>query len=146
MPDITTEPEVLPIKVQAEVAGDEVKKWLNYKRIKPTTRQALGHNVSKLIEGVMYGDLVIESDFSITHKLNVPLTDPTGQTIYDKLKYKARLTGEEINACVRAGAMTDFELTAAYGGALTGMVSGMMLKLDSVDMSILAAVTVFFTQ
>ncbi len=136
-------------QVSVQVAGEEVNKWLDFKRVKPSQRAVYARKISTLIEAVMYGNLVIKPDFSLVHNLNFPLeilnADKSVASTIDTLEYKARLTAKDISECMNGNIDNEMDNTIAYGAALSGEATGLMAKLDTSDIAILSSVGVFFT-
>lgn len=122
--------------ISKEVATEQVNEWLDGKRVDPLTRTEKVQAVNKLVSAVMYGQLVIHTDGSLTHKLIYPVGDKT------EFNYKGRLTVDEIEACMGVSTTSASKL---YGAALTGENSGYIGKMDTADAGILNAVVVFFT-
>lgn len=141
-----TEVDLFPTKMSAELARVEIKGWLDYKRVKPMQRQALVGHISTLIQAIMYGDIEIRDNFSISHKLNVPIRDTDGNPVFTKLDYKPRITAQELNTALgQAGNDSEISNTIAYGSALSSQPVAILRKLDTSDISIIAAISVFFS-
>jgi hypothetical protein len=131
-------------KISAELAGQEVSGWLDFKSVKPTKRVTHGQYINTLVEGVMYGDLVINKDFSITHKLNAPIGLDGS---IKELTYKPRLTAAQMNTCLKSVVYGDSDVasTIAVGAGLSDENSGIIANMFTEDLTTLAAVAVFFT-
>lgn len=139
-------PTAFPVKVAPMVASKEVVKWLDYKKVRPVQRAVLGDKISTLIQAVMYGNLEIQPDFSIVHNLNFPVETTDKKIALDKLTYVPRISAEKIDAALASmTSNTEIANTLAYGAALSGQAYGLVAKVDSSDVVIMAAVGVFFT-
>ena len=135
-----------PVKVTVEVAGDDVTRWLDGKRIKPMKREIYQNKISDLIMAVMYGDLQINDDLTITHNLNFPIKDKDGKILFEKLTYTPRLSAAALDQVLNAmTSTTEMANTVAYGAALSGLPIARVWDLETTDINILAAVGVFFT-
>jgi hypothetical protein len=130
--------------VKAEVAAQEVGRWLDHKSILPKQREMNQDSIDTLAEAVRYGLLSIDADsFEMEQKLLIPVEDKDGNVAIDKLNYKARVRTEEINKRMKGQSM-DLGLISVYGAALTGKSIGEINKLDTSDGKILRAIVVFF--
>jgi hypothetical protein len=139
------EKELFATKIAPTLAGAEVKKWLDFKRVKPIKRSAYADHIGTLIQAVVYGEIEIKDDFRIVHNLNSPILDTDGRPVYSKMEYKARITAQELNEALgKSGNESEIANTIAYGSALADLPVAIMRKLDTSDLSILAALSVFF--
>jgi hypothetical protein len=142
------EEQLLPgAVVAASVAAEDVKKWLDHKRVKPIKREIQIYYINQLVQAVMYGDLVLNEDFTFTHKLNVPVVNgKDGSSIFDKLTYASRLTVQDVsNVLEGMNTRNEISNSIAYGAALTGKATGLIGRLDTSDLEVMTAVGIFFT-
>jgi len=138
--------ELFPVKITPALAGTEVKNWLDFKRVKPIKRQAYAAYVATLIQSVAYGDIEISKDFRITHNLNVPLLNTEGKVAYSKMEYAARVSAQALSEALRdAGNDSEISNSIAYGSALTNLPVAIIRTLDTSDLSVIAALSVFFS-
>lgn len=128
------------ILIDAETAEKDITAWMDNNRVKPPKRLALAANIAVLTEAIMYGDVIVNADCSITHKLNFPILDNAGEVAVKQLEYKPRLTLSEVQSALSS----QDSLTLAYGVALTGKPAAIIGKLDSSDARILSSIGVFF--
>lgn len=142
---IPAENNLFPVLVAPEVAVQEVNRWLDYKRVKPTKRMVNAEYIQELVQGICYGDVTINANNHIIHKLNFPILDKTGGILFDKLEYVPNLTAQKVNECVSAVGNSQISMTIAYGAALSGKAVSIIGLLDTTDLAILASVGVFFT-
>lgn len=122
-----------------EIAATEITAWLDYKRVKESTRESFKAQTDVLIEAMTYGDITVNSDtFVITQKLAFPV-----DTLLDKLEYKPRMTIGDLNKI--PSKLGDFDSkVAAYIAALTGKALSHIQKMDSEDYKTGQAIAVFF--
>lgn len=138
--------ELMPILIDAATAGIEVGKWLDYKRVKPTKRAAYSQYINELIQAVMYGDLVLQNDFSFVHKLNHPiLNEKTEDILFDTLTYAPRLSAQKLSEALQGVDVSDEVANSiAFGYALSGKAIGLVGRMDTVDLRVLSAIAIFF--
>lgn len=142
---IPAENNLFPVLVAPELAVQEVNRWLDYKRVKPTKRMVNAEYIQELVQGICYGDVTINANNHIIHKLNFPILDKGGAILFDKLEYVPNLTAQKVNECVSAAGNSQISMTIAYGAALSGKAVAIIGLLDTTDLAILASVGVFFT-
>ena len=136
---------LFPTKIAPALAGTEIEKWLDFKRVKPVKRQAFAAHIGVLIQAVSYGDIEITKDFKITHNLNVPILDADNNPVYSKMEYAARINAQALNEALGdAGNDSEIANTIAYGSALSNLPVAIIRKLDTSDLSIISALSVFF--
>lgn len=129
-------------KVDRETAEAEVQKWLENKRIRGNKLESFADNIESLVECVMYGQLLIEEDFSWTHILDIPIP---GDVPMEKLSYKPRLTVQETHSKMKGVKGTDVDgRVVALVAALTGKPSALIGKLDTSDYSVAQNIAIFF--
>ena len=135
----------MEIKINVETAAEDVKRWLDFKNVRPSKRQANASYVNELVESVMYGDITIGDDCKITQTLKAPMLAPDGSTVLDKIVYKPRVMVKEMSACLTGNSNNDMEATIAMGAAISGQPLAYMARLDSCDFAVVTAIVVFFT-
>ncbi len=137
--------ELFPTKIQPTLAGSEIKGWLDFKRVKPVKRSAYAEHIGVLIQAIVYGEIEIKPDFTVVHNLNAPIMGADGNAAIAKLEYKPRVTAQELNEALgRSGNDSEVANTIAYGSALSNMPVAIIRKLDTSDLSVVAALSVFF--
>lgn len=129
--------------VDFETASKEVTGWLDYKKVKASTRESYKAQIDMLIESVQDGTITIDpTTFAITHNLAVPVAGIDLTT----LEYKPRLTvGEKQRMSEKVKAVDIDGQIVATIAALTG--KGMethIKKLDTEDYKISQSIAVFF--
>jgi hypothetical protein len=91
----------------------------------------------------MNGQLVLNDDFSFTHKLNFPIEGETNNIA--ELVYKPRLQVKELHRQLSGIKAGDLELrVTAHIAALTGKVKATLQCMDTEDYKISEAISVFF--
>lgn len=126
--------------VAIEVAGKEIKEWLDFKKIDDIKRVKLSESIQDLIMAVYSGILVVNTETKeITQKLKFPI----GQ--YTELKYKARVQMSEIQQRTAVLQKSDMIGTSfAYAAAVTGVSPEILKQLDSEDFGIMDRIVFFF--
>jgi len=125
--------------ISADVAEADVTRWLNHKKVFDSTRNEHKDKINLLIEGIQNGVLVINEDFTITHKLLHPLDGVT------ELTYRARINDNMLRDYYKGVANDDGdERLRAVIGCLTEKARGIIAKLDSLDKKLSIAIGIFF--
>jgi hypothetical protein len=130
--------------ISPEQAMSEVQGWLNYKRVDPVTMQQNFMYVQELAKFVCTGVIVINKDFTITHTLKFPVMLKDGGIAFDKLIYKARVTAMELLDMGQLGYETANGKLITTGSILSGKTLAEIGKLDSTDLHVIDALSVFF--
>lgn len=137
----------MQVKIEKELAQQEVNEWLDYKRIKPNKREASEDAIEALVEAVQYGDLSIDEDKVMTHKLIFPLTNEQGEETVKELKYQPRVSTGAITqktGAVKGKALDYNTIITAYVSALTDKPLALIERLDTEDRKISQAIVSFF--
>ena len=135
-----------PKALSTEIAEEEVKKWLEYKRISFNREDEEDMAKFKnLVKGFMIGNLILQDDFKITQKLKWPLQDESGNDAVSELVYKPRLNVKQINAKMKGVKATDADgRIVGYVAALTDQNTGIIEKLDTADNSVAQSIVMYF--
>ncbi len=133
--------------INEQTALQEFTEWMDAKKVKAKTREQLQPNIEMLVDCICDGILSIDpSTNAITHKLDFPVLDKKGEPYMTSLTYKARLTGEEqtqANKSLRPSDPLEMRLLAT-ASALTGKLIAELNKMDTADMKITQAISLFF--
>lgn len=122
-----------------ELAEKEVTAWLDRKKIMPLKRSALKYQIDTLIEAIQYGIISMDGTGKINHSLSFPIDT------LDSLEYKARVSPDAILKALNSLKSNSADSrTIAYIAELTGQASGIISKLDPVDMNVAGSIAVFF--
>lgn len=128
-----------------ELATEEVQKWLDHKKVSESKRAASAGSVEALIEAFMSGVLILNTDFTITHKLNFPIKDKDEKIALAEIIYKPRVKMETIHSHFQGVKAADADgRVAAMCAAVSGQNKALILKQDTEDYSIGQAIVVFF--
>ena len=130
-------------QISYEIAQNEVEKWLSKNRIKASKRKASEPVIESLIDAVMYGQIVFDSEtLAITQHLDFPLGEDSS---LKTLTYKDRITKKEVDDKLSAMKNKDGSASiTAYVAALTLQPVAIIDKLDTRDYSISQSIAVFF--
>lgn len=133
-------------KVARPAAELEFNSWLDFKRVKESSRvenQEFGdHIINAIVDGTITID---ETTKKMTVKLDFPLTDDQGHETISELVVKPRLTVKELNEKLnglKKGNSVDAQ--PAYIAAITENPIGLIKKLDTQDYSLLINIVVYF--
>lgn len=128
--------------VTAEIALDEITKWLNQKKVFQSVRDQQKENIDLLVEAMMNGQLVRESDNSLKYQLAIPLEN---EKPVREIRFAPRLNDRMLAPYLKGVSATDGDARLqAITAALTNEAKGIIASLDSVDKKICMAVAVFF--
>lgn len=129
-------------KVTIELATQEVTKWLDFKRLSNQRREDKKDSIDVLIGAMVDGTVVID-DGNITQTLKIPVTE--GDQGAQELKYKARLSAGQIQACLQGSKIGDgYGVIIALASVLTGYPKALIKCIDSEDMTVVQAIANFF--
>jgi len=122
-----------------ERAANEIKDWLDYKRVKASARESYKSQIEVLEEAMMTGDISLDNTtFEINQKLVFKVDG-----LIDSLTYKPRMAVGDLNKVPTKPGDFDGKI-AAYIAALTGKGLSHIQKLDTEDYKIGQAIAVFF--
>lgn len=134
------------MKVSFEQAQKEVENWLDHKRVSPKKREGVyAESIEVIVDAISFGDATIEEDGKIIQSLKFPITDSSGNMVVSVLEYTPRITYSAIKSqlqTVKPGDGNGRLIAVASG--LTGKPIGILEKMDTEDISLLQAISVFF--
>lgn len=130
-------------KVSREVAENEVNEWLDFKKISTKKRETQKEYIDVLIDAMCDGVLVLKSETKeFVHNLKFPTE---GEEPITTLTYKPRLQFSQVKGHLQTVKTGDGDgRFIAYMAALTAKPKQVFEKLDSEDLSIAQAITLFF--
>ena len=132
-------------KVSRKVAELEVKKWLDYKKVKEKKRENLQDSIDIMIDAIIDGSLVLDQDFKFTHTLSFPIENANGEVTVKSLTYKPRLSVQEITSRMKGIKSNDPDArVVGYVAALTDKPRAVLTDLDTEDNAIAQAFALFF--
>lgn len=135
-------------KVTLEVASNEVKKWLDYKKIseKRITSSNGRESIDTMESAIVDGSLTFnEENKQFTHNLKFPIETTDGKSVINTLTYAPRLQVRDIEKAMRGVKAGETQATIkAYISALTGQPAGIIGALDSEDYNIAYSIASFF--
>jgi hypothetical protein len=122
-------------------AINEVKSWLDFKKISDQKRIALQVYVNRIAKALAYGKLILDPESKIFKMI---LSFPIGKEgSITELKFKPRLTVTDIQNHL-AGARTDEETNVAYISSATGEAPSVIGMLDLEDYHLAGDLVIFF--
>ena len=129
-------------KIDFETAKADVDKWLDHKKVRDNKREANEDAIEGLVDAVVYGQLVLEKDFSWTMNLDHPIE---GDVPMEKLTFKPRLRVSETHSKLKGVKSGDADgRVMALIAALTGKPFAIIGKLDTSDYAVSQNIAVFF--
>jgi hypothetical protein len=130
------------MKVDIEIARQEVEKWLEYKRVGASKREAYKDAIDSLVDAVAFGQLTLEDDYHFVQHLDFPIE---GDEPIEELKFKPRIKVKEIYSKMRGVKAGDADgRVMALIAALTGKPSAMVGMLETSDYSVSQNIALFF--
>lgn len=132
-------------KISKDVAVIEFEKWLDFKRVKDTKRKDSEAQENEIVSAIASGNIIVEDDFTLTHKLEFPVQNDKGVVSLSELKYKPRIQVRQLNAKLKGVKADDADgRILAYAAALTGENTGMIGCLDTEDYRIASCIVMYF--
>lgn len=128
--------------IAREVAEREIAGWLDYKKVNASKREAYRDSIDVLVGAVSDGDIVVNEDFTLTHRLKF---DTGGDEPVTQLVYQPRVRVGAIQKQLQGVKPTDTDgRVAAYIAAISDQPKAVVKNLDTEDYAICSAVVVFF--
>lgn len=124
------------------VAQADVDSWLDFKKVGALKRETHKDHVKTIVEAIVDGDLVLNSDKTFSYKLKFPLEKE--KAVYD-VKFKARLSVLDIHTKLQDTKSSDGDARLlAHVAALTNLAKQIIRFLDSEDYNVCCSIAVFF--
>ena len=128
--------------ISKEIALQEVEKWLDYKKISESKKEARTESIDALVEAISDGYLVLNDDFSFVQTLKFPTEN---EMSFKQLTYKPRLKISTIHSHLQGVKASDGDSRiCAYVAALTSLPKDLIKALDTEDYSIAQGIAIFF--
>lgn len=125
--------------VSEKLAIEDVNKWLEKNRVRPSKIAAATETINALTKCIMYGELIIDADGVMVQKLAFPI----GAT--QELKYSERVTVDAVNKKVKGVANAGvLSMPTAYIASATGIPVSAIESMDTSDMEIATMIIGFF--
>lgn len=133
-------------KIPLKTAEAEIKKWLDFKKVKPKKRESLQDNIDSMVDNIVDGTLVLDDKtFVLTHALSFPLENDKGEVTVKELVYKPRIQVRDINVKMKGLKPTDADgRIIGYTRALTDQPAEVIKSLDTEDNTLAQHITGFF--
>jgi len=132
-------------KVSREVAETEINKWLDFKCIKPRRRTDLKAAIDMLVDAVEDGDLILEKNNNLIHKLMMGIQNEEGEKTVGSLTYTPRVNVGLVHKKLKNVQHDDAEgRLIAYVSQLTGQPTAVIEAIDTTDFGIAQAIATFF--
>ncbi len=131
--------------VSKEVATKDIDRWLDYKKVRDSKREANKEYIDSLVAAVCDGLLVVNDDLTITQTLLFPIEDKEGKDAFKTLEYKARLNVSLLHLHMNGIKPGDNDgRLLAHVAALTAKPKELIKKIDTEDYGIALSIAVFF--
>lgn len=127
-------------KVSMDIAKNDVEKWLTFKKVNDKKREAFKVNIDAIAESISEGILILNEDFSFTHKLLFPIGE---EAKVNELKYKARLSVNELQNALSGKSGMDARILAT-AAALSNQPKKVVESMDTEDYNVAGSIAVFF--
>lgn len=133
------------------VAKAELEKWFDFRKTKDKARinidEDLGRDVmaDKMVEGFVYGNLVLDDLGSLTQKLEFPLGTESKSASLKQLIWKPRFKESELNEPLKGVKTNDNSgRMKAYMSAITGESKSLLGSLDYSDYGLSQTIVSYF--
>lgn len=132
--------------IPMSAAMEEVEKWLEYKKVKPSKREEYADNIEEIAECISLGIITYdEKTNELKHNLQFPLENDKGESMLSELVYKPRIRVKETKPHMKGVKTGDSDgRVMAYLCAVTNQNRMMLENLDYSDYSISSSIVVFF--
>jgi len=131
--------------VSYEVAKKDIDSWMDFKKMKASKRKNNEEAIEGLIESISYGDLILNSDHTLTQKLSLPIENKEGEVTVTELIFAPRINMKMVNQRLKKVAYGDIDnKIIAYIRTLTGQQAPVIEALDTEDFSIARTISGFF--
>jgi hypothetical protein len=129
-------------KMSLEQATEEVQNWLDYKGFEIEAEDDEMKEVIALAKKVRSGDLVINEDRTITHKLRFPIGKDEE---IKEVTYQARIKAKDFEAKAK-GAKTSSPLSFVHAkiAAIATLNTEIVRNMDTVDYNVAQSIAGFF--
>lgn len=146
--DVLTEEEQQEIEasyvIDAETAKQDVERWLDGIKVSKSDRVSKKDAIKGITTAVCEGLLVINDDFTLTHKLQFPVGE-VQKDVLTQLNYKSRLAVGDPLPFLRRFKPDDVHgMIMAFVAALTVQPLGIITKLDRRDYKVCSNIATFF--
>ncbi|MGB0881425.1 MAG: hypothetical protein ACPGSO_00620 [Vicingaceae bacterium] len=132
-------------KVKESVALNEVNKWLEFKKLKPSKVESSQDSIKVMAEAIQLGILSIDENFVLKHKLEIPIESDSNKTVLSELNYKPRLRISDVHPRLEKVKTGDiYGMVTAYISALTDQNTGFIKLLDTEDYRLAQSIATFF--
>jgi hypothetical protein len=129
--------------INKETAKEEIKKWLDYKKIRPADRESNDVFIDRLISAFESGQLVLTDDMDLEFEFAFPVQGEG--TNFTKATFKPRMSALERESATKGITAGDgYGRINAIAAELCGTPRGIMKKLDTEDYKIVESIAVFF--
>lgn len=131
--------------ISREIATTEVNSWLDYKKVNDKKRETYKDNIDTLIEAVMDGSLVLDSETKILKQtLRFPIGEDKDVAV-SVLEFKPRLKVSTVHAHLQGVKSTDADgRLCAYMAALTSKPKELLKAMDTEDYNVGMGIAIFF--
>jgi hypothetical protein len=128
--------------VNEEVSQQEITNWLDFKRVKPSSRENYKGAIDELANAITEGYLSLDENFNLTLKLIFPITNEISTT---ELVFKPRVKIGEIQKAMQGTKSDDAQgMILAIVSCLTNKPKQLIKELDVEDYGICQNIALFF--
>lgn len=131
--------------ISAEVAQNEVEKWLDLRRVKPSLREKYKDAVQVMVESVCDGSLVLQDNGSLKQTLVFPIETKDGDIALTELVYKPRFKVKELSMQSQdMNASNSLDITISYVSAVSSVSKSLVKEMDMEDYKVAQCIVTFF--
>lgn len=134
-----------------DVAKRELEKWFDSRKMKDKARKNIDDDLDrdvmadKMVEGFMYGLLILDDLGNLTQKLDFPVETESKAVSIKELIWKPRFRESELNEPLKGVKTNDSSgRMKAYMSAITGITKQKLGTLDYSDYSLSQTIVSYF--
>lgn len=134
-----------------DVAKMELEKWFDFRKMKDKARKNIDDDLDrdvmadKMVEGFMYGLLILGDLGNLTQKLDFPVETESKAVSIKELIWKPRFRESELNEPLKGVKTNDSSgRMKAYMSAITGITKQKLGTLDYSDYSLSQTIVSYF--
>lgn len=131
-------------KIAREVAEEEVKSWLEFRKVKKKKLDENKDDIDVIIDAIVDGVITIENNV-INQKLTYPLGKEGDSESIAVLSFKPRLKVSTVRVCTQGIKSNDnVGIAGGYIAAATGVDRNLINSMDMEDFSVSQSIVIFF--
>ncbi|MCK5613806.1 hypothetical protein KAR91_68715 [Candidatus Pacearchaeota archaeon] len=139
------------VVISEDIAKKELEKWFDFRKMKDKARKNIDDDLDrdvmadKMVEGFMYGLLILDDLGNLTQKLDFPVETENKSISIKELIWKPRFRESELNEPLKGVKANDSSgRMKAYMSAITSITKQKLGTLDYSDYSLSQTIVSYF--